>query len=49
MEERKCPLWVTWALILLSALSCAYGFMRGESDTVLVKAVNICMECIGIG
>ncbi len=25
------------------------GMMAGESDTVLTKAVNICLECIGIG
>jgi hypothetical protein len=27
----------------------AYGICRGEMKVVLEKAVNICMECIGIG
>ena len=27
----------------------AYGICRGEMKVVLGKAVNICMECIGIG
>ena len=26
-----------------------YGIYRGEMKVVLEKAVNICMECIGIG
>ena len=26
-----------------------YGISRGEMKVVLEKAVNICMECIGIG
>lgn len=27
----------------------AYGIYRGEMKVVLEKAINICMECIGIG
>ncbi len=39
------------ALLLLTvgAASLAIGVWRGEVETVFRKAVNICMECIGLG
>ncbi|MCQ4636042.1 CD1871A family CXXC motif-containing protein [Anaerovorax odorimutans] len=37
------------ALLVFAAVLMAGGLMRGEGQTVLMKAVNICLECIGIG
>lgn len=37
--------------LLATAFTIMYvtGHFNGELDLVLTKAVNICMECIGIG
>ncbi len=45
----KVPIGVTIALIFASIGCMAFGIYRGEVDTVLMKAINICMECIGLG
>ena len=47
--KRKVPVWVTIVLIFAAAACMAFGIYRGEVDTVLTKAINICMECIGLG
>ena len=37
------------ALLLLGAAMLGYGVWRGEVDTVLSKAIKLCLECVGIG
>lgn len=41
--------WIRYSLLLLSVIFVCAGTARGEAQTVLTKAVNICFECIGIG
>ena len=36
-------------LMLLGVIMIGIGISRGEMATVLIKAVYICLECIGIG
>lgn len=36
-------------LVLVGAAFVVIGVARGENQTVLTKAINICLECIGIG
>ena len=42
----------TAAQLFLLAVGIAmigFGLWRGEADTVLSKAIRLCMECVGIG
>lgn len=46
---KEIPMWLTATLLFAAAGMCIYGALRGEMHDVLIKAVNICMECIGLG
>lgn len=41
--------WIRNGLIAVGIMFVGIGISRGEPATVLMKAVNICLECIGIG
>ena len=41
--------WMGAAAAGAGLLMMCYGIFRGEAAVVLTKAINICMECIGIG
>lgn len=38
-----------YIILAVSLCLIIFGLYRGEYETVLKKAVNICLECIGIG
>lgn len=41
--------WITAGLLAVGLMFMANGIWREEYRIVMSKAVNICLECIGIG
>ncbi|MEQ2401530.1 MULTISPECIES: CD1871A family CXXC motif-containing protein [Peptoniphilus] len=39
----------SYAMLILSIAFIFWGAYRSEVDTVLSKAIRICLECVGIG
>ena len=37
------------ALLVVGVAMLSFGTLRGEADTVLAKAIRLCLECVGIG
>lgn len=48
MKKKLPP--ITGALLAVAGIvMTAFGFYLGEADTVFMKAIRICLECIGVG
>jgi len=40
---------LSYFLLMISAVMIGIGIHRNEMTIVLKKAINICLECIGVG
>lgn len=49
MRRLRSSQWTGIAAAALGLGMMGFGFCRGEVAVVFTKAVNICLECIGIG
>lgn len=48
MSDKKKNI-IAFSIAAVGILFVIFGIYRGEIDVVLRKAVNVCLECIGIG
>lgn len=49
MNRTQFPRSIGLVAAICGLIMMAVGISRGEMTVVLKKAVNICLECIGIG
>lgn len=48
MDKNKMQI-IQFIILTISIWLIMYGIYRGEVSIVLNKAINICLECIGLG
>ncbi len=49
MAKNKARGAAQWLLCVVAVAFIVAGVLRGEVAVVLKKAVNLCLECIGLG
>ena len=41
--------WIKWALLGLGIGLAVWGWLGGEAAVMRLKAIHICLECMGLG
>lgn len=49
VKSKGKQITLSLALLLAGGILILAGVLRGEAQTVLEKAIRICVECIGLG
>ena len=50
MDDKKYKAIIEAILFTMGeSIMLGFGAMRGETETVLSKAIRLCLECVGIG
>lgn len=49
MKKEKSRTMLSLLLFAAAIGMCVYGAAGGQARDVFIKAINICMECIGLG
>lgn len=49
MCSRRKQRLLRWSMLVAALVMIGIGVLQGEHLIVLNKAINICLECIGIG
>ena len=49
MKKREFFRLLPYILLAMALIMCVAGAVTGEAASIFIKAINICLECIGIG
>jgi hypothetical protein len=47
--KRRSRIILGWVLVVAAVCVTVTGYILGDPLVILQKAVNICLECIGVG